>query len=735
MPKRKPLLRSLTSGQTTEVNTTTDQLDLFGTFTVATLPTLAGDDTGVVLWVSDYLGAARLMRWGGSSWSPASVISGGGTARSDISPEMVWNGSGHLKTNENWTSWSIDLVNAPPGAAASFTNSTLNANLFTDEFLFVDPNKTYRGVVNAKATTLGTGCSFFAGVACYDVDGVLIQAYNHMSYSGAAQAVTTRVISAGDTAIYISDGTGWAANSANTFQRMVRLGNFKSTAGYVYPVSDGMYSQLFLCGIVSAGTYNAANPLWNQSVSSITNIGGGEWRIDLAAELPAFSAALTANFGSTIPIGTPVENANSGGTYKYSFASNIAISGTWATAWQRFEATIGGFDLSRANLPSQFAPGTAKIKPLFLPNHSGSVAGTTAVGLSFTPVAVTPARLVNDSNPVVKTASGLINVYGALTDGYSDVRLIAWLNDIRNNRDIQFVFNFNTAAVGGGAGTATAANILAAMRQLKANGAKIAGYVDSGYGSKTFNQVIAGGTQWRNLYGDLIDYIFIDQAGGADTSVNRLLYKSIRQRLEELGFAVMFNAGSPLLTSWYKVSGDDVFGDNAILCISEGNTAPTEADQNGYITSHLFVPKKQLMIILKNQTLATVTTALPTIRKYYGWFSFADDNVYSSRPTWLSDALSRLSARGGNTATAIVDFDTTGDMASSVVAAPWITTSSVLSVDIRGFAPDHPSDDEDVLLEQITTQVTTVVPGVSFTIVAHAPNSTWGRYELRITGV
>lgn len=734
MAKRKPLLRSLTTGQTTEANTATDQLDLFGTFTVATLPTLTAGDVGVVLWVSDYLGAARLMRWSGSSWGPASVISGG-AARSDISPEMVWNGSGHLKTNENWTTWGIDLVNAPPGASASFTNSTLNANLFTDEFIFVDPNKSYKGVAYAKATTLGTGCSFYAGVACYDVDSVLIQAYNHMSYTGAAQATLTRAVNPGDTAIYISDGTGWAANSPNTFQRMIRVGNFKSAAGYVYPVSDGMYSQLFLCGIVSAGTFNGSNPLWAQSAGSITNIGGGEWRIDLIAPLPAFSAALTANFGASIPIGTPVENVNSGGTYKYLFASNISISGAWATAWQRFEGTIGGFDLSRANSFTQFAPGTAKIKPLFLPNHSGTVAGTTAVGLSFTPVVVNPARLVEDANPVVKTASYLVNVYGALTDGYTDVRLIAWLNDIRNNRDIQFVFNFNTAASGGGAGTSVDANILAAMRQLKANGAKIAGYVDSGYGSKTFNQVMAGAMQWRNLYGDLIDYIFVDQAGGADTSVNRLLYKSTRQRLEELGFAVMFNAGAPFLTSWYKVSGDDVFGDNAIICISEGNSAPTEADQNGYITSHLFVDKKQLMIILKNQTLATVTAALPTIRKYYGWFSFADDNVYSSRPTWLADALSRLSVRGSATATAIVDFGTQGDLVTTTITAPWVTSSSVLSaVDIRGYAPDHLPEDEDVLIEQITARVTTVTPGVGFTVVTHAPNSTWGRYELRISG-
>jgi hypothetical protein len=555
--------------------------------------------------------------------------------------DLVQNGLGQLKNNINWSTWGIDLVNAPPGASASFTSNTLNVALFTDEFIHVDPYKAYRGVVYAKATTLGSGCGFFAGVACYDVDGVQIQAYNHTSYPGSAQAVLTRAVNPGDTAIYISDGSGWAANSALAYQRIIRLGNFKSTAGYVYPVSDGMYSQLFLCGGIAAGNFGGANPLWNQSVSSITDIGGGEWRIDLAAALPAFSAALTANFGASIPIGTPVENGNSGGTYKYTFASNVPISGTWATAWQRFEATIGGFDVSRNNLTNRFAPGTAKIKPIFLPNQAGTAAGVTAVGLSFDVVRVNPSRLVNDANPVPKTSSHWVNVYGALTDGYSDVRLLAWLDDVRLNKDVQFTFNFNTAA--NDAGTTTNANILAAMRQLKAYGAEISGYVDTGYGSKTLDQVIMGALQWRNLYGDLIDFIFCDQAGGADTAVNRQLYKSIRQRLEELSFAVCFNSGSPLLASWYEFSGgDDVFGKNAIICISEGNTAPSELDMAGYTSSHYFVDKKRLMIILKNQTLAYLTSVLPTIRKHYGWFSFADDNVYSSRPIWLRDVIGQL---------------------------------------------------------------------------------------------
>jgi hypothetical protein len=557
--------------------------------------------------------------------------------------DLVLNGLGQLRNNTNWSAWGVDLLNFPPGASASFTNSTLNVVKETDEFIYVDPQRNYRAVLNAKATALGTGCLFYGGINCYDVDSNPIVVYNHASYTNSAQAVLTRAVQAGDTAIYISDGTGWAANVAPTAQRGIRLGNYKNSLGYTYSVADGMYTRLFLYGGATVGDPNFGTALWNQSASSITNIGGGEWRIDLAAPVGTFNAAMVANYGgTTIPIGTPVENATTGSTYKYIFGAAMPITGTWATAWQRFEATIGGIDLSRTNNFFKFAPGTVKVKPVFLPNTSGSVAGTTAVSVSFAPVVVNPSRLVNDSNPVPKVSSVLVNVYGALTDGYSDVRLLAWLDDVRLNKEIQFVFNFNTAAVGGGAGTVVDANILAAMRQLKAYGAEIAGYVDTGYGSKTFDQIITGAIQWRNLYGDLPDYIFGDQFGGADTSVNRLFYKAVRQRLEDLGFGVMFNAGSPLLTSWYKVSGDDVIGDNAILCISEGNTAPIEADEAGYIASHLFVLKKQLMIILKNQTLVYLTSVLPTIRKHYGWFSFADDNVYSSRPVWLRDVLGQL---------------------------------------------------------------------------------------------
>jgi hypothetical protein len=44
-------------------------------------------------------------------------------------------------------------------------------------------------------------------------------------------------------------------------------------------------------------------------------------------------------------------------------------------------------------------------------------------------------------------------------------------------------------------------------------------------------------------------------------------------------------------------------------------------------------------------------------------------------------------------------------------------------------------DDEDALLERVTAVVTNVIDGVSFDVVAHAPEGTTGLFEVQIVGV
>lgn len=70
-----------------------------------------------------------------------------------------------------------------------------------------------------------------------------------------------------------------------------------------------------------------------------------------------------------------------------------------------------------------------------------------------------------------------------------------------------------------------------------------------------------------------------------------------------------------------------------------------------------------------------------------------------------------------------------GDTATVTVAANWVSTNSIIQVQPSGIASaDH--DPEDGLYEEVSAIPVNIVPGVSFDILAYAPNGTWGRYEM-----
>ena len=83
-------------------------------------------------------------------------------------------------------------------------------------------------------------------------------------------------------------------------------------------------------------------------------------------------------------------------------------------------------------------------------------------------------------------------------------------------------------------------------------------------------------------------------------------------------------------------------------------------------------------------------------------------------------------------ATVTVDFGTSGSLATATLTASWITASSVLVVTPGGATADH--DAEDVLIEEIKASVSAVANG-SCTVMAFAPNDTWGRYTFNVVGI
>lgn len=73
------------------------------------------------------------------------------------------------------------------------------------------------------------------------------------------------------------------------------------------------------------------------------------------------------------------------------------------------------------------------------------------------------------------------------------------------------------------------------------------------------------------------------------------------------------------------------------------------------------------------------------------------------------------------------------DTAQVTVSAPWVTSGMNIIVTPSTISTaDH--DHEDILIELMQVRATNVVPGVSFDVIAHAPNGTWGRYVFNAVG-
>lgn len=88
---------------------------------------------------------------------------------------------------------------------------------------------------------------------------------------------------------------------------------------------------------------------------------------------------------------------------------------------------------------------------------------------------------------------------------------------------------------------------------------------------------------------------------------------------------------------------------------------------------------------------------------------------------------------GAGSVTAEVDFGAVNDLATVAVSATWVAAGSVLVCQVAGIANDD-HDIEDALLEQITVHAYDISPGVGFSVRAHAPQTTWGRYTINVTG-
>lgn len=211
-----------------------------------------------------------------------------------------------------------------------------------DEYVKVNP-KTEHYVLSLSYKTktlsynnrLGSG---HLGFGCYDKNKSFISHYNIANQSGAQ---LTRAASPGDTVFYIDRGD-WRNASGGSTGHTISCNFFPATQDdYDYERAPGRYSRV--------GIYSSA---W----TSITNMGGGEYRVNL-------TSGKSVPSGHSYPVGTWVYQTRSGGSYNYALGAP-----TYPTTWtQKSTGVMTGFgDWSGAG----FRWGTEYVRFLNLRNYN-----------------------------------------------------------------------------------------------------------------------------------------------------------------------------------------------------------------------------------------------------------------------------------------------------------------------------------------------------------------------------
>lgn len=277
---------------------------------------------------------------------------------------MVANSTGLLGNSYNYpASFTYDPV-VTPNLPASFCFSGYHGGLAPmEETIAVDPNQVFRLESYLRQEGLPGDWSAYTneerhrhymGVLCLDIDGFVVRAWDHMRYrQGGVDSMTTlsAPLTPGDTVVHLTDASGWNDTSSASHHRGIIVFGYKNAAGKTY----SHYSRI--------------------NAFDLFNLG----QVDKVANTVTLKAPWPTNLGNpddpfgVWPTGTPLANCSNGGTYKYSFYAGSILAET--DRWYRSQSYMGGVDYSGTNVPSNFPPGTALVKPFWLPNYTNRSGG------------------------------------------------------------------------------------------------------------------------------------------------------------------------------------------------------------------------------------------------------------------------------------------------------------------------------------------------------------------------
>jgi hypothetical protein len=329
------------------------------------------------VWVDPLLNSNAVIQSGRSSQSIAgnvnilgAISQGGQTLDARFAPigdkqylldyilsrgmNLVTNGFGSLSNNYNFSYLTFDVLQSYAGKGSFKATSPIG--MYSDEFIFVDPNKYYRGSAWLKSTVLSTNKTAYVGVACFDIERNAIGPHHFLRVEGATSTTLAAQLNPGATTITLTNATGWYSGSTG-HSRNIAWYPYTDYAGRIYPDYSYTRNTSFLYGD------NGTNGAWAQvGISGNVITLRNPWQ------------------GPTLTAGTKVANCLSGNSFQYSFGW-----GDIPNTWTLFSGEIGGVNLTGLIKNNMFPPGTAFVKIfayLNIGSGSGNVTNISAIWFS-----------------------------------------------------------------------------------------------------------------------------------------------------------------------------------------------------------------------------------------------------------------------------------------------------------------------------------------------------------------
>lgn len=256
---------------------------------------------------------------------------------------LYTNGAAQLQSNENFTGYNYTTSDSLSGNGCFIMDFNVAGSTFTaSEYIPVDTSKNYQFAVSAKGVSqgnLGFEPGGHLGFACYNENFSFL---GLRSQKGIGNTTLTRPTLENDTSIYIADGSAWYKGTTSSF---AWVNFYTSTSEF------------------NIGYSTLSSRAYQLTGTAVTDIGGGEWRVDLTAGLPASYA---------FPAGTNVSNGQDGGSYNYCHG---APNHTVASGWQTYVTPV--FTGENRNSTYPFRYGTKYVRFLNLRNYNSRNSGET----------------------------------------------------------------------------------------------------------------------------------------------------------------------------------------------------------------------------------------------------------------------------------------------------------------------------------------------------------------------